>query len=192
MNGVKHVLEASDEASLLAQENALYRQTMQPAATIQQIEQSQPRDTDTGRFVEARKSDETAAAEADRKAALQLQMQLGQIDIATYLEQSGAIDSYLEKAGVPMEDLRSAVQEKSSQRFEQSWKEGTDAFLSSPEGRNWPGGEENMNLVGQVIQSHLKRQQSIFARIICLLRLPKSQRTIEKSRHTRKSGLRLP
>src|ERR1700682_1356904 len=48
INGLKHILEGSTEAELLQAENALYRQTMQPATT-QQIEQP-ARDASTGRF----------------------------------------------------------------------------------------------------------------------------------------------
>jgi hypothetical protein len=148
VNGVKKILEASDEAGLLAQENALYRQAMQPAP-IQQIEQP-ARDASTGRFT----SPAEPSVSDEKKAELSLKFQLGQISASEYLEQSGAVAEYLEKQGVPLTDLKEAVAEKQGKKFEQSWADATSSFLNnSPEGRNWPGGEANMLAIGEVIQS---------------------------------------
>ena len=135
LNGVAYSLTADDEAGLLAQETEIYKQAMKPAATTQQIQQ--PRDETTGRFVEQKQP--VAAVDAEKQAALSVQFQLGQISASDYLEQSGAIDSYLEKAGIPLEDLKAQVQEKQGERLTSSWQSATDEFLAGS-GNWWPGG----------------------------------------------------
>ena len=145
VNGVKHILESSDEAGLLAQENEIYRQAMEPTVTTQQTEQ--PRDTATGRFTAE------PVVTDDAKAALSLQFQLGQISASDYLEQSGAVADYLEKQGIPLDELKAQVQEKQEARQVQSWEAATEEFLRSSAGSDWPGGE-NMNIAGRLIQEN--------------------------------------
>src|ERR1700731_2721444 len=103
LNGVKHSLVADDEAGLLAQETAIYRSAMQPTET-----RTEPtRDASTGRFTAAE-----PVATDEQKAALSLQFSLGQISASEYIERSGAVSDYLEKQGIPIEELREQVQEK--------------------------------------------------------------------------------
>jgi hypothetical protein len=146
VNGVTHTIEGSTEIELQQAETAIYRAAMQPAATTQQTIE-QPRN-ERGQFVAV---EQTVSEET--KAALQLQFQLGQIDSATYLEQSGAVADYLAKQGIPLADLRESVQEKSAARCEQSWAQATEEFLQSSVGADWPGGE-NMNILGRLIQEN--------------------------------------
>jgi hypothetical protein len=72
----------------------------------------------------------------------------GDIDTATYLGESGAMSEYLESQGVSMDALRATTGAK----FEASWASATDEFLASPAGQDWPGGEENKNLLGRLIE----------------------------------------
>jgi hypothetical protein len=142
LNGIKHSLVAADQEDLLAQELALYRgATAQIIATETRTEQ--PRD-ERGQFV--------AAEDAATKTELERAFQRGEISASEYIERSGAVANYLEKQGVPLADLQEAVAEKQGARFENDWKTATDRYLASPAGRDWVGGEENMKLVGQIIQ----------------------------------------
>jgi hypothetical protein len=68
------------------------------------------------------------------------------------LERSGAVKEYLENQGIPIDDLREAVQEKSSTRFEQSWADATQEFLNGPYGADWPGGDQNLEIIGLKLQ----------------------------------------
>ena len=61
-----------------------------------------------------------------------------------YLQESGAIDEYLENAGVPLEELKNAVEDKHTEQFTQSWASATEEFLHSPAGADWPGGAKNL------------------------------------------------
>jgi hypothetical protein len=70
LNGVKHSLVANDEAALLEQENALYRQAMQPAAT-EETQTEQPRN-ELGQF--------TTAEAAANRAELELRFKRGDIE----------------------------------------------------------------------------------------------------------------
>jgi len=146
LNGVKHIIEGATEQEMLANENEFYRtQVAQPAAAAAT---EQHRD-DAGRFVAA-KSAEEQAADAVAKADLDMAFRLGTITTEDYLARSGAISEYLEKQGIPLEDLKASVADKSAQRFEQSWASATAQFLATHS--DWPGGQENMRKVGELLK----------------------------------------
>ena len=148
--GVKHVLEAGSETELREKEVELYRAVFaKPAASNEPVRDAQ------GRFT----ADQTRAANTDAVAAaatisdeeknnLQTQLQLGQISVAEYLEQSGAITDFLAKQGVPIEALKSQIEEKQAASFARSWEQATAEFLASSD---WPGGEQNKNNLSIVI-----------------------------------------
>lgn len=145
INGVLHEITGPSESDVLAQETALYRAAMQPVATTTTTTE-QPRDT-AGRFVAAEQTLEeiaaekqAAAAETDRQAGLSLQMRLGNISIDQYLEQSGAIEKH--------------IQQREFRNNENGWKSATDEFLHSDEGANWPGGQEALHRVGELIEAN--------------------------------------
>jgi hypothetical protein len=142
VNGVKTILEGATEQELLAKENAFMRQTFEHAAPTQQTQQ--PRN-ERGQFIAAE-----PIVSDEQKAALSLQFQLGQIDVSTYLEQSGAVAEYMEKAGVPIEELRAQIQEKQEAHYEQSWAQATSEFLAGA-GNWWPGGDINMEKIGTTL-----------------------------------------
>ena len=91
--------------------------------------------------------EEKAASRAD----LELKFKRGEIDTATYLEQSGAVDDFLAKKGIPVEALRKTVEQAQSTQFEQSWAEATSSFLNSAAGADWPGGDRNKTIIGMKI-----------------------------------------
>jgi len=140
IGGVKRIFEGNSELEVAQQVNEFMRQTFaQPAATMQQ---NDPTRDERGRFV--------SAEEAVAKAELELKFKRGEIDTATYLAQSGAIESYLATQGIDPDALR----EVSGQKFQNSWADATSTFLNSPEGADWPGGQENVKIAGQLLEEH--------------------------------------
>ncbi len=137
LNGVKHTLEAATEQELLAKENALYRSQLQPATT-----------TTTRQTVEQPPVNQ---ANADQKAALSLEFQMGRLTVDEYLQQSGAIDSYLADQGIDMDSLREVAASQQTERTIQSWAEATEEFKNSSAGASWPGGEANRAKLGEIL-----------------------------------------
>src|SRR6266699_435230 len=136
LNGVKHTLEAATEQELLAKENALYRAQLQPATTTTSRQTEQPL---------------VNQADADQKAALSLEFQMGRLTVDEYLQQSGAIDSYLADQGIDMDSLREVAASQQTERTIQSWAEATEEFKNSSAGSSWPGGEANRAKLGEIL-----------------------------------------
>jgi hypothetical protein len=147
VDNVKHLIESDSEQGLVQREIEFYRSLQQPTPTRTEV----ARDADTGRFTTERaqgRADENLVA----KAELELKFKRGEIDTATFLAQSGAIENYLEQQGIPLDTLKEVAQERQDTRIVQSWQEATQEFLNSPEGRTWPGGQENLKRAGELIQ----------------------------------------
>ena len=89
---------------------------------------------------------ERAAAQAD----LELKFKRGEVTTQEYLEQSGAVKDYLDKQGVPLDELRASVEKSRHQSYEQAWADATVTFLKSSS--DWPGGDKNKKLLGLKIQ----------------------------------------
>jgi hypothetical protein len=89
---------------------------------------------------------EAAAAEAATlaKAELERKFRLGEISVADYMEQSGAVKDYLAKQGVSIETLQKVVETTTTQ----SWEQASEIFRNSPAGADWPGGVKNRQLLG--------------------------------------------
>lgn len=132
------------EGSSPEEYQAKLREVMSPQATAQQTRDER------GRFVEQRATEQPTDAErAAAQADLELRFKRGEISTDQYIAQSGAIDRYLESQGVSMDSLR----ETSNVAFQKSWADATSEFLSIP-GNDWPGGEENMRIVAQLIEAN--------------------------------------
>ena len=150
--GKNYVIEGANETDLLTHEAEVWRQasavaTAAPAvATTPQIDPA--RDAATGRFVEQPKAAPVAVDDAT-KAALSLQLTLGQIDVQTFLEKSGAIGEYLEKQGVPLAELQAVAEERQNTRFVSSWEQASEQFVRTH--ADWPGGEENKTILAQLV-----------------------------------------
>jgi hypothetical protein len=98
---------------------------------------------ENGRFV-ARNGEpvDDGGAEAARQTELELKFRRGELSIKEYLAESGAVGSYLEDAGVSMEDLRATAQQRDAEIYAHDWQQATQTFLAGP-GGDWPGGEAN-------------------------------------------------
>ncbi len=136
IDGRKHIVEAATEIDLERAVSDLYRSAMQPAATTTTRQTEQP---------------PVNQANADQKAALSLEFQMGRITPEEYLQQSGAMDQYLANQGIDIDSLREVTASKQGERIAQSWQEGTAAFLNSSEGADWPGGQENLQIASNLI-----------------------------------------
>jgi len=141
INGEQKILEADSEAELAQKETAMYRELF--AGGEQQPQVEQPRD-ENGRFVSQEEPD--AQLNAAERAELDLRFKRGEISAADFIEQSGAMDEYLERRGVSLE----ALQAVSNTAFEQSWAEATDQFLQRHP--DWPGLESNKTAIGTIIE----------------------------------------
>jgi len=144
VDGTKHVIEGDSEIDLSRKEIEFYRTQMQQPTTTKT---ESVRD-EQGRFTSPADQNQNAF----QRAELELKFKRGEISTLDYLEQSGAMESYLAKQGIPLEELQASVEEKQDQRAVQSWADATNEFLNSPEGRTWPGGETNKIKVGELIQ----------------------------------------
>jgi hypothetical protein len=155
VDGQKRIFEADSELELERSIGDYFRalqgaQETNPAR--QQAEQTQPRNQH-GQFTTQEDADRANQLELVRRTELDLKFKRGEVSAADFIEQSGAVDAYLEKAGVPLEDLRASVAEKQNDRYTQSWADATEEFLHSSAGADWPGGE-NMNIAGRLIQEN--------------------------------------
>jgi len=89
-----------------------------------------------------------SAEQAAAKVELELKFKRGEISARDFIEQSGAVDEYLESRGVNIESLQTV----SNQHFEQSWAAATKEFLNGPYGSDWPGGDQNREILGMTLQ----------------------------------------
>jgi hypothetical protein len=126
-----------------AEVNSMILDAYKVAEAMQPAQPSEPVRDERGRFAKAEQvvSDET-------KAELLLKMQLGQISVEDYVEQSGAVSEYLEtKMGI--QGGVEAVKQTVAKQYEQSWADASKSFLAQQS--DWPGGEKNKNLLGLTI-----------------------------------------
>jgi hypothetical protein len=105
-----------------------------------------PRD-EKGRFArEPQHPNTDEGTRAADKALLELKYKRGEIDTASYIQQSGALDDYLQQVGVDVQGF------KQNQREVQNWASATQEFLAGPLGADWPGGgPEVIEAIGQKI-----------------------------------------
>jgi hypothetical protein len=156
VDGQKRIVESDSELELERSIGDYFRalqgaQETNPARQQQQTIE-QPRN-ERGEFVSAKDADRANQLEIVRRTELGLKFRRGEIDPATYLEESGAVADYLAKQGVPLEELKAQVAEKQSERFTQSWADATDEFLRSPAGADWPGGA-NREILGNLLAAN--------------------------------------
>jgi hypothetical protein len=148
INGQKHILEGATEEDLTKAETALYRAAFggAPATPAAAAPASQPRN-ERGQFVEAPQPVTVSAAE---KAALSLQLQLGQITMDDYLTKSGAVSDYLAQQGIDPQVLRQVSDAVTGDAASKKWEAAVPTFIANhPE---WPGGE-NREVLSDIISS---------------------------------------
>lgn len=91
---------------------------------------------------EAAEAKNAAELEAARQADLQTKMQRGEISVTDYLNQSGAVASYLAEQGISVETLKATVAQAQQTEYVKSWSDATNEFLHGP-GAKYPGGVKN-------------------------------------------------
>lgn len=101
--------------------------------------------------IAAAAAQKAAEEEAANKAELELKFKRGDISTAEYIEQSGAMDAYLAKKGVPLSALQAVIEKDQNTQYEKSWMQATEEFKRSVAGADWPGGEQNKNILGMKI-----------------------------------------
>jgi hypothetical protein len=144
IGGIKKTFEGDSELEVEREYGAFLQETFsQPVATTEQAR------NERGQFVEQAKLDEAAQAELVRRSEIELRFKRGEIDSATMLRETGAMEQYLADQGIDMDALRDASQSK----LRQNWEEATAEFQQTEEGRRWPGGQENFKKLGEVLIS---------------------------------------
>lgn len=102
----------------------------------------------TATTVDPAEAARAAEAEVLAKTELERKFRANEISAADYIEQTGAMDKYLEKAGVSLESLQKVTQADQSAKVVNSWKSAAEAFKLTPAGLDWPGGDKNQELIG--------------------------------------------
>jgi hypothetical protein len=134
VDGVSHVIRGKNEGELAHGEAALFRNLFAQKPVVTE----QPRDTQ-GRFLSA-EPEPQSAEEVARNAELEMQFRFGNISAADYLEKSGAIEKY---------EHRRENEKLSANTL--SWKQATDEFIHSEAARNYPGGEDYLRRMYDVL-----------------------------------------
>jgi hypothetical protein len=134
INSTKYLVEGDSPEALANAETALYQQDAQ------------------GRFVAEPTAAEKAAGElqAANRADLELAWKRGDITAEQYLEQSGAINTYLTEHGIIPEALATV----SDAIYQNTWQAATEQFLNSEEGASWPGGSENLAIASKLLEQN--------------------------------------
>jgi hypothetical protein len=148
VGGEKHYIEGAtvEEAKANADAFIQAHQTQQQTQPTQQ-QQTQPRN-ERGQFTSQEDVERIQRQEAENfeRAQAQLQFQSGSITAEEYLERTGAVTKYLEKRGISQEVL----EQIGGDAYTQKWADAVERFRTNhPE---WPGGEENMQLMTQMIR----------------------------------------
>jgi hypothetical protein len=145
INSTKYLLEGGSPEELAHAETSLYEQVLGQGDT------GQARDAQ-GRFVHEQTPEERAAGELEvaNRAELELRFKRGDITAEQYLEDSGAINTYLTEHGVSPDALV-AVTDLVRQN---TWAACTEEFLNSESGASWPGGDENKNILAAILDEN--------------------------------------
>jgi len=144
VDGHQHIIEADSPEALAEATEKFYREIFAQPAPRTDV----PARDSQGRF--APQTDEPTpadeAAQAAVRADLDLRFKRGEVDTAQYLEQTGAVEKYLEARGVSLPALR----EVSDSKFVESWSDAADTFVR--EHPDWQGGEQNKQIVGRIVE----------------------------------------
>ena len=143
LNGVKHVLEGTDDADLQQKELELMRSIVGSTTT-------DPQRDSAGRFVSAADRAALAAVEAQRVAEEERVKQFEVDPVAASLAPS--VVAALRAAGIDPDALKEFTQTKQNQTFEKSWETAGEEFQKANPA--WPGGTENFNLIAKLISDN--------------------------------------
>jgi hypothetical protein len=151
LNGKKIILEADSEEGLVQKELEFFRGTFAAPATGTQALDA------NGRFT-AQATQEEIEAEALRVAAL---------DPAA-VALAPTVKAALEAQGISVDDLKAYTASKRGEQTQQSWERAAEEFRNSPEGMDWPGGE-NMRVAADLIQANPELMQNPSAETLALV-----------------------
>lgn len=147
--GEKTKLEAESQDALNALQLQWYREHPSTPVTTQE----QPRGAD-GKFKAAAESDAARQQRALDAVELERKFRLSEISASDYIQQSGALAEALEKElGMPLDEVKETFQERQGKRYERDWADATNRFLTSDAGSDWPGGNQNMKKIGEIISN---------------------------------------
>jgi len=146
INGKEFLFESDSEIDLERQIGNAYK-------VLQAVQPTPAARAEAPVVVDPAIAAKAAEDEAARKAELELQYKRGEISTLDYLEQSGAVDSYLEKKGIPLGKLKEVVDQNEVRAEAQSWEEATKQFYATPASAGWPGGDKNVKQIGMIIAS---------------------------------------
>ncbi|HXA78720.1 MAG TPA: hypothetical protein VNV41_16415 [Candidatus Acidoferrales bacterium] len=135
--GEKKIFEADSELQLEKDVNAYFKSLESNTAARTETRQEQT--------AAAKQHLVEQEQEEFERAELELQFKRGEIDTATYLAKSGAIEQHLADLGIDV----TALQDATKQKFVQSWEQATNEFLQN--NGWWPGGEANQEAIGKVL-----------------------------------------
>jgi hypothetical protein len=141
IGGKEFTFEAASELELERAVNNAFKVAYALQEPVAETVQTEP-------VVDAAEAERVAAAQATERADLELKFKRGEITTADYLERSGAVDDYLAKKGVPIDAIKTTIEDTDNKNFEKSWADATEEFLRSAAGADWPGGENNKTMTG--------------------------------------------
>ena len=125
-------------------EAGLTNQIASAQVVAENLQESQETPTPRGqRFSATERAQQLLDNEA-KKIELDALLRAGLITSQQYLESTGAIDQYLANRGVDVEKI-------AGQQFESDWSSATSQFLNSEAGRDWPGGDRNLQVIGTTL-----------------------------------------
>jgi hypothetical protein len=144
INGETHTFTGANQAELDRAQVEFFRTlTENSSARLETTNDTLARNPN-GTFAKQR-TDDSAVASAD-KAILELKYKRGEIDTASYMRESGALDDYLQEMGIDVQGY------KQNKHEVQNWANATKEFLAGPLGADWPGGgPEVIEAIGQKI-----------------------------------------
>jgi hypothetical protein len=146
INGVEKVLVADSELALERMIGAAYQAAAAAGGGSDANAGTQPRGAD-GKFTSRREMNPAEKVELD------LRFRRGELSAPEYLRQSGeleqAFDTYAKtKLGVDPEELAT------NRQMSEAWQAVTERWLNGPEGKNWPGGTENLRRVKELMEAN--------------------------------------
>jgi hypothetical protein len=115
-----------------------------PADVIRQIKAATAAHENATKPKQEVKAEAKTGLTPDEKVALDLEYRMGKISTETYLDKTGALDAYLEKKGLKVDDLKEIVQEKISSKVNNQWNSAVEGFLKETD---WPGGAQNEKII---------------------------------------------
>ncbi|MGB9010628.1 MAG: hypothetical protein WCC18_18600 [Candidatus Acidiferrales bacterium] len=151
--GQKDFLEADSQEKLNALQIQWYREHQSTTAQQNDLPRNSrgqfTKDPSTKKAEELTQED---AVELQRRAKLDQEFRTGLISPAEYLAATGAFDAYLTEKGIDPDVLKAQSEENRANVAEmQTWAQATEEFKNSEAGADWPGGEQNRELLQQII-----------------------------------------